>query len=588
MPKTWQNTRARQLAMQGIMWLILGGAVGIASLTDRALHTSGGIALGPAIEAGPVSYRLPEHWTVSVATDFGASARQAADPDDSEHKVTVILQRVDHLMAPLIYLQRTDQLPDGVGSVVLEPLLLKGFPAQMARWVSAGQDGGTRSIIACCVMLPSLQAMTIRLERGDAFEESDQQLLEQVLTSVTISGPAPSHVGPIQLNNGIQITPAADFTVYPQTDPLRTDRTMIRQTTNGGWISAQCVPMVMGNLPAGSLRGAILNLDPVDPRDPGPAANWVNADVTQIDNTHWRIDPHDSPEGWMHRRAYVTASDAGPAMLVLLKAHNPAGETDLDQAYADLQIKIPTKTVSNADALLAAGAGAVSALSAAHRSSGEQWWLWQRQGIAEGSTRSYLDTTGQLAVRETTRRDWQGLICRVTQRWGTAWARTERFDIPDQPTFVVETRNSDQISTTVQLNGQDMENKVPESPAMVSGARLPELLAGLANSPVAIWTDHFPGYEDQPSPSPLLVVLRPLQLDGHGRGVEAEVNGTGQLSRWYFAADGTFEHADYAGGVSLQPSTLAEIISATQSDPRLTPVRQQPTMDSGSPPSNAD
>jgi hypothetical protein len=70
--------------------------------------------------------------------------------------------------------------------------------------------------------------------------------------------------------------------------------------------------------------------------------------------------------------------------------------------------------------------------------------------------------------------------------------------------------------------------------------------------------------------------------------VEAEVNGTGQLSRWYFAADGTFEHADYAGGVSLQPSTLAEIISATQSDPRLTPVRQQPTMDSGSPPSNAD
>jgi hypothetical protein len=579
-----QNSRTQRIAMQGVLWLVFGAAVGIAAMTDKALVTSQTVTLGAPILAGPVTYRLPENWPVSTASDSGATIHRAVDPNEEDGRnITVFLDRVDHLMAPLIYLQRTDQLPQSSGSVVLQPLQLKGFPAQTVRWVTQA-DGGTKSVICCCVMLPSLQALTIRLERGDVFQEDDQELLEQILTSVTISGPSPSHGGPIRLNNGIQITPAADFTVYPQPDPLRTDRTMVRQTTDGGWISAQCVPMVMGNLPAGSLRGALLGLDPLDPRDPAPAANWVNAEVTQIDKNHWRIDPHDAADGWLHRRAYVIAADSGPAMLLLLEAHNPALEADLDTALNDLQIKIPTNTGANADALLDAGAKAVSALGSARRPSGEQWWLWQRGGIAEGSTRTYLDPTGQLTVRETIRRDWQGLVWRVTQRWGTAWARTERLDIPDQPTFIVETRNSDQISSTIQLNGEDWNNQVPDSPAMVSGARLPDVLASLGNSSLAIWTDHFPGLEDQPSPSPLLVVLRPLQTDGHGRGVEAEVNGTGQLSRWYFAADGTLEHADFSGGVSLQPATLADVQSATQSDPRLTPARQQPTMDSGSTP----
>jgi hypothetical protein len=587
MPRTWQNTRTRQLAMQAVMWLALGCAVAIASLTDRVVSTSRSIALGPAISDGSVVYRLPGNWPTTFDEDFGATIRKAIDPlDDAGRRIIIVRQRVDRLMPPLLYLQLTGQLPQSSGNVLVTPYVLKGLPAQTARWVAAGPDGQSKAIVACCAMLPSGEALTVMMERGQLFDDSDQQLFNQVLSAVEFSGPAPLGGGTLQLINGIQITMPGDFAIYPQTDPLRSDRTLVWQTPAGGWISAQCVPMTMGNLPAGSMRGAILALDPLDVRDLTPTANWINAHVTQLDDAHWRIDPRDAPEALVHRRAYVISAKSGLAMLLLLTAQNPAGESDLDQAYSKLRIAIPAQGGINADSLLAAGAALIPS-AAQHLTGGEQWWLWQRQEIAEGSTRSYLDPTGQLAVRETLRRNWLGDVWRVTQRWGLGqtpaglWAQTARYDVPDEATFGSELRDSDQIVTTVHLDGQDLQTKLPDSPAMISGARLPDLMAGLGNSPVAIWTDHFPGYEDQPYPTPQLVILRPLSLGGHGRGVEAEIDGTGQLSHWYFAPDGTFQHADYPGGVSLQPASLADVNSATLNDPRLTPQRQQPSMDSG-------
>jgi hypothetical protein len=440
-------------------------------------------------------------------------------------------------------------------------------------------------------MLPSREAVTIHLERNDTFQPFDQDLVAQVLAGVTISTPSVTHGGTVQMRGGARVDPPADFAIYPQTDPLRTDRFMVRQTAQGGWISADCVPMLMGNLPASSLRGALMQLDPMDVHDPIPLGNWLAADVSQLDKNHWRIDPHDDAAGdLLHRRAYVIAGDSGQGMLILLEAQNPAGDADLDQAYADLQDKIQTGSGATADSLLAAGASALSAtaVNPPPAAAGAHWWLWSRQGIAEGTTHTYLDPTGQLPLRETIHRDWQGLIYHIGQRWGLGqtpagiWAQTTRYDDEDQATFVTETRVTDRIMTTVRFNGQETPVMVPLSPSMVSGARLPDWLPGVAGSaaPVSIWADRFPGAESEPLPSPMLLILRPLRPSGNGRGVEVEINGTGQLSRWYFAADGGFQQADFCGDANLRPATQAEIESATQSDPRLTPPRQQPTMDS--------
>src|SRR5580658_4011575 len=137
-----QNSRTQRIAMQGVLWLVFGAAVGIAAMTDKALVTSQTVTLGAPILAGPVTYRLPENWPVSTASDSGATIHRAVDPNEEDGRnITVFRDRVDHLMAPLIYLQRTDQLPQSSGSVVLQPLQLKGFPAQTVRWVTQA-DGG--------------------------------------------------------------------------------------------------------------------------------------------------------------------------------------------------------------------------------------------------------------------------------------------------------------------------------------------------------------------------------------------------------------------------------------------------------------
>jgi len=473
--------------------------------------------------------------------------------------------------------------------VTITSIALKGFPTQSARWMMVGADGQPKSEICYCTMLPSRLALTIRLERDDAFQMMDQRLIEQILSAVTISGPSVTHGAAVTLSGGAQINPPEDFAVYPESDPLRTDRLLVRQTTDGGWVSADCVPILMGNLPASSLRGALMALDPLDPRDPIPTGDWLGSEVTQLDATHWRIDPHDPADGWMHRRAYVTAG-RGQGVLFVLTAQSQTGDADLDQAYADLQSKILPGSGADVDALLNAGTSALS--NAAPKSppapGGQQWWLWSRRGTVEGSTHSYLDPTGQLSVRETLSRDWQGQVFHIVQRWGLGqspagiWGQTARYDSLDQATFITETRLSDQIVTTVHFDGQDTPITVPLAPGMVFGARIPDWLANLGGASSAIWTDRLPGAESEPLPSPLLVLLRPLPPTADERGVEAEINGTGQLSRWYFGPDGTFRRADFCDGVSLRPATESEVESATQSDPRLTPSRQQPTMDSGS------
>jgi hypothetical protein len=580
--------------MQSVLVLVLAAAIGLAEVTDINLRQSQIITLGTPITDGPVTFSLPAHWKIGSAAEFGATAHRAIDPsDDSGRTITVIVQQVDHLMPPLIYLQRTDLLPRTAGDVIVTPITLKGFPTQTARWVTVGDDGQSKSEICCCVMLPSRQALTIRLERNETFQSIDQILIQQILNAVTISGPGVTHGESVPLTGGARINPPADFAIYPEVDPLQTDRCLVRQTTSGGWVSANCVPMLMGNLPASSLRGALMALDPMDGRDPVPTAAWLSAEVDQLDANHWKIDPHDDPDGWLHRRAYVAAGAGGQGVLILLTAQTPATEADLDQAYADLQNNIhPAGSGSSADSLLADGATAISAAAAITlpAPSGQHWWLWSRQGIVEGSTRSYLDPTGQLLVRETLRRDWEGLVLRIDQRWGLGqspsgiWGQTSRYDSPDQPTFVTETRLTDRIMTTIHLNGQDTPVVVPLTPAMVSGARLPDWLPRLASTgapEVAVWTDRFPGADAEPLPSPILLLLRPLPATAAERGVEVEINGTGQLSRWFFAPDGTLRRAEFPGDATLLPSTESEIDSATQADPRLTPPRQQPTMDSG-------
>ncbi|MGD0138769.1 MAG: hypothetical protein ABSD28_07835, partial [Tepidisphaeraceae bacterium] len=171
----------------------------------------------------------------------------------------------------------------------------------------------------------------------------------------------------------------------------------------------------------------------------------------------------------------------------------------------------------------------------------------------------------------------------VLQQWGTSgdsgpWASMKRSDAesnlddPLLPLFEQSTNVSDWITTIVRdRGGSEAPTNIRFNPdAFVLSRYLPGLLARVSARPTAFWTDRFPAVEAELFPSPLLLLARRVD-EGHGlRCVEAQVNGAGWLSRWYFQANAALDHADFAGDLHLRPSSEAEVEAAFAGDRRLT------------------
>jgi hypothetical protein len=138
--------------------------------------------------------------------------------------------------------------------------------------------------------------------------------------------------------------------------------------------------------------------------------------------------------------------------------------------------------------------------------------------------------------------------------------------------FEQSTNVSDWITTIVRdRGGSEAPTNIRFNPdAFVLSRYLPGLLARVSARPTAFWTDRFPAVEAELFPSPLLLLARRVD-EGHGlRCVEAQVNGAGWLSRWYFQANAALDHADFAGDLHLRPSSEAEVEAAFAGDRRLT------------------
>jgi hypothetical protein len=571
--------------MQVLMWVMLCAAVGLAALVDWGLRRAQSVPMSDAILDGPISFRMPANWQLSSATDPGGiSIHQAVEPGGTGRRLTFIRQRVDRLMPPLEYLVRTDQFPQNADDADYAPITLGGFPGLCARWtavrLSADAPAQPITTVCCCAVLPSRQAFTLRMETPGVMDKSDWKLIRQVLQHVTLANLQPTSATTVDFSEGIRIAVPDDFVLFPEPDPLRHQGTMVHQTSRGGWLLAQFVPVVFNSdLPSGWLLSALAAREQLDWRDPAQTEKWLNADLIRERDDRWRIDPRDSanPAILIHRRAYLIASKTSQGLLIVLTAQYPSGETDLDQAFDALHDKIQLDGSVDLKALLSAGAAGAEA--APVQEPGEQWWLWSRSGVAEGWTHAYVDPSGQTPVRDTLRRDWQGNVTRVSQRWGlgagpaSSWGQTARYDsqTEEEPTFVAGTRFADPITTSLRMrSGQEYPASMPPTPAFVSSAHFPGLLATIRQLPTALWTDRFPGNEAEAFAAPILLLIRRGPDAGPLRCVEVQIDGTGQISRWFFRPDGALDHADLPGQLTLRPSTAAAIESALRTDPRLT------------------
>lgn len=558
------------------MWIVLCGAIGLAALVDSAVRRANAITMTSPIALGPVNFELPADWR--SAPTLSGTGRESDEQGGQGRTITVTMQHVSRIYAPVEYLDRTGQLPQSLDQVEFSSFSIAGFPGICARWVGIRFDSsGTRAphgAFCFCVVLPSLDAITVRLDKPGALDSSDSRVLQSVLGSLQAPGQSPVAAGAVDLS-GVHVSIPDDFQIYPQPDALRTDRTIVRATDDGGWISAQFIPMI--SVDDGSRTGiqeALEINERLDPRDPGQAAKWLNATFTNENMARTRIDPGDTPDSLIQRRAYYFPGQGGESMLVVLTAQAPAGDTELDASIAELTSAIQITGSADLSALLKSGKATEPSNPKTLRQTGEQWWLWSRAGQPVGWSHYSPDSSGSNPTRQNIRRGWAGIATRITQRWSLGntiaglWTNVARFDASDQPTFLLQSNIAGgEFTTQVKLfQVQTIQSPLPDG--FITSAAFPQMLFSVG-SPAAVWTDRFIGCEGQLLPWPIL--LRMQSAPGSsGKCVEAQINGTGELSRWYFNANGSLDHADFPGGWSLKTSSATEIQSAVQGDNALT------------------
>jgi hypothetical protein len=192
-------------------------------------------------------------------------------------------------------------------------------------------------------------------------------------------------------------------------------------------------------------------------------------------------------------------------------------------------------------------------------------------------------------------------------RWTTQWKRapnsttiigcTTAFDVADAPdasadhppqfqTVATETATITNPGPTLWLTpvfSRQMHFNVfvPAPEQFVAGPTLPAALGRIAidpdlSGPVVLRTDGPAGWERSPAVwNALSVFVQKVkspatsQPSDAPRAVDVEVNGSGETSRWYFHPDGTFDHAEMAGGVVVQPGDANQIKSTFAGDPRM-------------------
>jgi hypothetical protein len=590
MARTWYFPRWRHLMMQVIMWLVLGGTIALAAILDQHLRRAQILSLSNPVVDGPLSFRFPADWKSWTRQATGDATAHVATDSIAGIDRTIIIsrERVPHAMSPAQYMLRASPLADNLTKDQFKGVTIDGWPGQMVtyagRRVSFRSGAELQLTICAAIFLPGDQAVMIRLEKNAQFDQADEQLYQQILDHVSTSTTRPTAGGTIQLTGNAKVDVPAELDVYDQPDSLRHDRLAAALTDEGGWISAEFIPvMISAAEPSPALLAGLAAREQLDPRNPGLAYHWINAEVSAQGPNHWIITPQDESDVVVagHRVAHLLTGDGGQGLIVLLDAASPAGVADLDHLWDELAANIHIAKSPPLNPALETGAALLR--TTAMPNLADSWWLWSRGSVPVGFTRGLFDRTLSSAFRYTVRRNWNSTVTAVAQQWGSSgdsrpWARMTRSDAdvnlndPLVPLFAETTTVSDWITTIFRdHDGRESPNMVRVSPAaFVLSRYLPDLLCHVEKTPTAFWTDRFVGVEGELFPAPLLLLAHRTDDGGPLRCIETEVNGVGESSRWYFSATGSLDHADFAGDLHLRPSGESEIESAFAGDRRLT------------------
>lgn len=597
--------------MQLVMWVILACTVAIAAVVGRSANRANRVELAATpISVREVSVRMPAKWRVRpTGGEDGRVIAQATEPETERgpgRTLQVLVDRIDTPMSPLEYLAEnfSAALPgeadaEDMSYSMLSSVTIAGQPGSIITLQHAQPDPRARGAVAmllhkdvyACVVLPSLQAITVHLSgQYMPADATDQELVHQIAGAITMSSQAKFEPdgAVITLSPGIQISPPAQLSTVVQTDPNRTDRVLWRridastgasaQKFNQAWTAVELVgclfPILDTSDPKRSERATSALETLLLTRD----GRWREAAVSE-EGGGWKAVAANAVNGEkvFPATAYLLPDASGRALLAIF--HGGFGGKGFAAMWAELAGA--TKFLPASEIAQLEDAGAAEAARIAREDwkkifadRNEQWWLWTDQ-----SDRPHVGwqnlrwSPGKLAADVDLReRHLDGEVARINGHWEMRDGRSYTSDLTMTQSRVGRiatiqqktTLAKGQLAFALKHAGTSpvKEWKLAAPTQFIPGELLRLAMGQLAPGPMLLKTDSFVDCPFIAAPEPLTVTIRPgpvtqRKADGDEqpmRCVMAEVNGSGRVSRWYFDSAGELQSIDLPQGLQAQPS----------------------------------
>jgi hypothetical protein len=599
MARSWHYPRWRRYVMQATLWLVLAATLGLAAVVNHHKRRQLYIALGQPIVRGDLTVSLPLNWqALANDPDERVVARAVERGPAGGRLVSISRHPLPSLVSPLEHLIRTTATR-GIGLLVsqknsptrTQPILLGGWPgvmvqadAPMPLGAAPRGEARTRKEIYACTVVPSGQAIVIRLESGDVAEAADLALVRELAAAVKIGRqPALGRPGEtLVLSDGIRVSGPSGLAPVVADDPLSLEgRLWSVGNADAPWLAVTLVPcLLIGDEPDEQAVQALLAT-----RDP----HFRGAAIQVQGPRSWRIEPASAPgEGIFPPRLYVLAEErsdgalaGGPRRALLAAFRGDAfADSGHDAIWSEIAASVRFTGEPRLGAMLQAGTDEVARLASAPLSQllpspqGEEWWLWYNSAEKTYAGWTHALWTPSGGSRSTRWRGAGGELMRVDDEWsgdlGNYRCLSESAEAAP-PLPVGGVVQGGPASAQRQVAGlKDRQLSVERlgasalplwtraaPPQYLPGGWLPLLLGRLSTQqPLILRTDGamaLPGINPR---DPLTLLIRPVSsaakasADGAPlRELLVRVNGTGQLSRWLIREDGTIDSVEFAGGI---------------------------------------
>jgi len=572
------------------LWLVLAGVVGLAMLVTYEKRRCLRVPLsGPQI-IGRLHVSLPANWKIKSTGSLPEGgdfvyAEESAPEGEPPRKLSIERRPVGQLVSPMEHLFRAELLSEkdlsGVGRgerPTVQNILLAGYPGRLVTqtFPVASQRGPVKKQLLACAVLPSAQALVIKLEGAGEADAADEELVRQMAETVAVMqvDPPPAAGGRVTLGEGIVLDAPANFLVLPNTDPNRVSIQLLADGSSDSWTAIELISCLFFPEDAEDAIATMLVAHDHD---------WEVMVPRQLGAQLWQVERANNKS--FPGRAYLLANGDNQAVLAVFRGgfHDAAG---FNAAWAAIAPSIRFTTTPDYAAMLQCGAEQARQLAEAGLAAlllpagGQQWSRWD-----EGEN---LDK--RLWMRQT----WNGPT--LAQEGNPPWQGRRRTVAADPYGGVIERRSAWNASDDLKnysatsasfaeeggaLGHGDLWTEFPEHrvtlaagrlkielprnnsdafpvPAQyIPGGPLPMLLGKLAleGRTAILRTESFVGSE---GPLPGLLILfvanatdGPVKPDETGRAMDClsvQVNGSGRLSRWYFA-NGVLRYIDQAGGL---------------------------------------